>query len=88
MALSQSSPAGDAGLAWSEGRMKKQILKFSVASGDTSGTLTFDHLSRVDVVIVTGVTETAQPTLSGNTAVLAFADPLATVVGQAIAWGK
>ena len=86
MALSTSKPNDDR--SFSDGIYKKQLLKFTVASGDTSGVVTFDRLSSIDFVMVSGVVQTAQPTFSGNQATLAFVDPVATIVGQLIAFGK
>jgi hypothetical protein len=65
--------------AWSVGHIKQQIIQATVASGDTSATVTADGLTTLAAVIVCGgVGLTAQPTISGNTATLAFADPVAT----------
>lgn len=90
MALSQSNPSGELGKAWAEGQVKKQMIKIAAVSGDTSGSLTFDRLSRVDLITVSGIVLSAQPTLPVNGGVVAitFNDPLATVAGIAIAWGK
>lgn len=63
-------------------------MTFSVANGDTTGTITCDALSSVGQVIVSGLSLTAAPTFSGNVITLAFADPLATHHGQIIALGK
>lgn len=87
MALTATSAAGEP-RSWSDGPMKKQIMDLTVLNGDTSGTITCDRLSQVDWCIVTGLDQTAAPTMSGNVITLAFADPLATRYGQLIAFGK
>jgi hypothetical protein len=70
------------------GPNKMQILTWSVASGDTSGTITADALSRVDQIILSGgLAQTAAPTYSGNVATIAFTDPVATLYGQVICIG-
>lgn len=74
--------------SFSIGPVKVQILTYSAASGDTSGTITADKLSRVDHVIVDGgLTNTAAPSVSGNVATLAFADPAADIFGTIICIG-
>ncbi len=87
MALSASNVDAEP-RAISVGPLKMQVMTFSVASADTSGTVTFDRLSRLDYVIVTGITQTAAPTMSANVATLAFVDPAATRYGQIIGFGK
>lgn len=87
MALSASSPSGE-GRAYSVGPQKIQMKTFTAASADVSGTVTFEGLSRIDFVIVSGLVQSAAPTFSGNVATLAFVDPAATVHGQIIAFGK
>ncbi len=72
---------------WSNGPVRQQVVSFSVANGDTSGTITADGLTQVYFAVVTGVTHTAAPTYSGNVVTLAFADPTATRYGQAIVYG-
>lgn len=74
--------------SWSVGPIKVQIKTISAASADTSGTCVFDNLNTVDAVIVSGLVLTAQPTITGNSAALAFIDPAATVAGIAIAFGR
>lgn len=70
------------------GPNKIQVLNWSVASGDTSGTITADALSAVFQVILSGgLSQTAAPTYSGNVVTLAFADPAATLYGQVICIG-
>ena len=74
--------------AWSNDPWKQQILNFTVASADVSGTATADALSSVAFVMVSGVELTSQPSFSGNVITLAFADPGATRAGQIIAYGR
>lgn len=73
--------------AWSIGPVRMQVLTFSVASGDTTGTATATNLTNIEGVIVTGVVQTAAPTFSGNVITLAFVDPAATRYGQIIVLG-
>lgn len=87
MALSASNLTGEP-RSFSVGPVKLQIITFSVANMDTSGTITVDGLSQVDGAIITGLTMSAAPTFSGNVITLAFSDPGATVHGQCIAVGK
>lgn len=88
MALTQSAPAGAVARAWSDGPIKKQVVLIAATSGTTSGTITFDMLHSIDLVKVNGLVQTAQPSISGNVATIACADPLASVVGTAEAWGR
>lgn len=74
--------------SFSVGPLKMQILTFSVASGDVSGTATADALSSISHVHIHGVALTSAPTYSGNVATLAFADPLATRVGSILVFGR
>ncbi len=75
--------------AVSTGPYKIQFLTWSVASGDTSGTITVDGLYRADQVYLSGgLTLTAAPTYSGNVVTLAFVNPAATRYGTALVFGK
>lgn len=87
MALSATNSPNEP-RSFSLGPVKAQLITFSVASGDVSGTVTCDKLSKVDYCIVSGITKTATPTFSGNVITLAFVDPAATVFGEIIAMGK
>jgi hypothetical protein len=87
MALSASVPSGEP-RAYSVGPLKAQLLNFSAASADTSGTATCPSLSSIVFCQVSGLTLTAAPTFSGNVITLAFVDPAATVHGQIIAYGR
>lgn len=64
-----------------------EIQEMPVISGDVSATVTASALSRIDYCIVIGVTLTGYPTYSGNTATLAFTNPLATLKAQLILIG-
>lgn len=75
--------------AFSIGPVKAQVLTWSAASADTSGTATALSLSSISHVLLDGgLTLTAAPTFSGNVVTLAFADPAATVYGTMIVYGK
>lgn len=84
-----ASAVSDNGLNRSQslGPNKMQIMNWTAGNGDTSGTITADALSEVFQIIVTGCTQTAAPTYSGNTATIAFTDPAATVYGQIVCIG-
>jgi hypothetical protein len=70
------------------GPNKMQILNWTAASGDESGTITASSLSQVFQVILSGdLTLTAAPTYSGNVVTLAFANPGADRFGQVICIG-
>lgn len=70
--------------SFSTGPWKEQLFTYSVASGDTSGTITATGLTTVIHVMIDGVAgiATAAPTFSGNVITLAFADPVATRYGS------
>lgn len=88
MAFSASNSTSEA-RAFSIGPVKMQIMTYSAASADVSGTITADKLSSVYHVILDGkIQHTAAPTFSGNVVTLAFADPAATVYGTIILIGK
>lgn len=75
--------------AISMGPLKLQIMTYSVASGDTSGTVTATNMvDRISHIVVDGgLSFTAAPTFSGNVATLAFADPAATRYGTILVYG-
>ena len=87
MAFAATNATAPADRAWSVGPVKIQILNCSAASGDTSGTATADGLTTIYYAALTGLTQTAAPTFSGNVATVAFADPLATRYGQLLVIG-
>lgn len=60
------------------GPVKLQFMKYTVASGDTSGTITADGLHEVSAVIIDGLQQSAAATFSGNTATISFRDPSTT----------
>lgn len=68
--------------SFSIGPKKVQILSYSAASGDTSGTATADKLTTVQAVLgVSGPLAATSYSISGNVVTLTFDDPLATVSG-------
>lgn len=87
MAFSASEATSPANVAWSVGPVKVQILNCSAANGDTSGTATATNLSTIYFAALTGLTQTAAPTFSGNVVTVEFADPAATRYGQLIVIG-
>jgi hypothetical protein len=75
--------------SFSIGPLKAQILTYSVASGDTSGTVTADSLASISHILLDGgLVLSAAPTFSGNVATLAFVNPAATRYGTVIVCGK
>lgn len=74
--------------SFSIGNLKLQILTYSAASGDTSGTVTADKLSSIMHVYVDGGLKfAAAPSLSGNVATLSFANPAANIYGTILCVG-
>lgn len=73
--------------AWSIGPLKIQILAFSRLSTDTAATITFDSLSTLKAVIVSGAGQSAAPTITNNGAVLALNATTADGVGSFIGLG-
>ncbi len=69
------------------GPLKCEIQTYTVGTGITSGTITAKDLSTVYHAFVDGLQSTALPVCSGNTAVLAFVDPAATVYGSILLIG-
>lgn len=75
--------------SYSTGPLKEQIFTWSVASGDTSGTITATQLTSISHVIIDGgLIFTAAPSFSGNVVTLAFNDPAATNYGTCIVIGR
>lgn len=74
------------GRAYSIGPTKQQRVSFAAASGDTSATITFDSLTNVGSTLISTL-QLLTISYSGNTAVITFTDPVATVVGIAEAHG-
>lgn len=74
--------------AQSIGPRKMQVMTWTTASGDSSGTVTADGLIRAENIIIDGIKLTAAPTFSGNVVTLAFVDPAATVYGTLIVMGR
>ena len=75
--------------SFSTGPLKIQLMKYTAASGDTSGTVTADSLKEISHIIVDGkIQQTTAVSFSANVATLTFADPLATISGSIICFGK
>lgn len=75
--------------SFSLGPLKVQVFTYSVASADTSGTITATALKEAMHVICDGqLSHTAAPTFSGNAVTLAFADPAATRYGTILVLGR
>lgn len=88
MAFAASASTKEA-RSFSVGPVKIQIMTYTAISGDVSGTVTADRLSSIDHIFLDGkLLHTAAPTMSGNVATLAFADPVADVFGTIICVGK
>lgn len=89
MAFSASNDSSEP-RAVSYGPYKVQRMKYSVASGDTSGTITADALSSVDFVMIDGPcgVRSSVDSISGNVVTLAFVNPGATLYGNILAFGK
>lgn len=84
-----ASPSVSEPRSWAEGPWRYQVLTYSVASGDTSGTITADRLSSVmHVFLDGGLILTAEPTFSNNVVTLAFSDPGATRYGTILVIGR
>lgn len=88
MAFSASASTKEA-RSFSIGPVKIQIMTYSVASADTSGTITAPGLKEIFHVICDGqLQHTAAPTFSNNVATLAFVDPAATRYGTIMVIGR
>lgn len=75
--------------AFSIGPVKVQVLTYSAASADTSGTATATSLTSISHVLLDGgLILSAAPTFSSNVVTLAFNDPAATVYGTMLVYGK
>jgi len=71
------------------GDVNMEIHDIGIVSGDTGATATAKSLSRVDyAILVANVTQTAAPTYSSNVATFTFTDPVATVKGSVILFGR
>lgn len=90
MSTAVATASSNIPLSFSIGPVKIQILSVAVVSGDDGATVTASRLSSIDEVLVMGgpVTLTAQPTISGNVATLAFTDPVADRFLKVICLGK
>lgn len=75
--------------SFSGGPLKMQLLTYTAASADTSGTITANRLSKLDHVVIDGkIYPTAATTYSGNAATITFADPGGNVFGTILCFGK
>lgn len=75
--------------SFSIGPLKVQIMTYTAASGDTTGTVTADRLRTIThVVLDASLVMTAAATFSTNQATLAFTNPGATVYGTLICFGR
>ena len=76
--------------SFSIGPWKIELQTYSVASGDTTGTITANALSSVSFAMISGpaAVATALPTYSGNAVTLAYVNPAATRYGTIILFGK
>lgn len=81
MALTQANVGS--GRAYSIGPVRQQRVSFTALNGDTSGTLTFDGLIRLESVLIGTLKLTAITYNGDNSCTITFADPTATVVGIA-----
>lgn len=71
----------EAARSHSRGGSKEQVVSYSIASGQTSGTIIATSLSRLDLVLLGdsgGSIYTAAPTYSGNIATFTFTVPTST----------
>ncbi len=75
--------------SYSVGPVKIQHFTWTCVSGDVSGTITLTGLSSVVKVDIFGLpAQSALPTYATNVATLAFADPVATIYGTGVAYGR
>lgn len=79
MALTATASTQEA-RSFATGPLKVQLLTYTVASGDTSGTVTATRLTRASQIIIGegSITLTAAPTFATNVATLAFTVPTST----------
>lgn len=79
MALTQA----ELGRAYSIGPVRQQRISFAALAADTTGTLTFTNLIRVESVLISTLQITAITYNGDNTATITFTAPGANVVGIA-----
>lgn len=71
------------------GDIMMEIHDISIVSGDVGATATGSQMSRVDyAILIADVSQSAVPTYSGSVATFTFADPVATVKGSVILFGR
>lgn len=69
------------------GPLRSEILTYTAASGDVSGTVTSKNLHTIYHCLIDGLQSTSAPTFSGSAVTLAFVDPVATVAGTIVLIG-
>ena len=80
---------GTASRVHARGNLKEQLVDFTIATGQTSGTIVAPSIANLLMVIVgTKVVYTAAPTYSGNTATLAFTVATGGTAGTALCIGR
>lgn len=69
------------------GPLKAQLLTYTAASGDTSGTVTADQLIKIEHILIGegAIRLTAAPTFSSNVATLAFTVPATAAATASLA---
>lgn len=71
------------------GDVMMEIHDIGIVSGDTGATATASSLSRVDyAILIANVRQSAVPSVATNVATFTFADPVATVKGHVILFGR
>lgn len=84
MAITTSAPVGEP-RAFKFGAMDAQLIQVRANSGATSGSLVATSIARLDhVILPSGFVQSAAPSMSGNTATLAFSVPAETAASKAI----
>lgn len=81
---------GEFARAFAEGFSKIEIQSLSIVSGDTGATITAKNLASVQLAVpmLSSVTLTGLPSISGNVVTLAFTDPAANRFGYVVLYGK
>lgn len=71
------------------GPIKMQVMTWTAASGDTSGTITCPGLAEASFVIIDGLQQSSAATFSNNVVTLAFRDPSTTgaLAGDLLVFG-
>ena len=76
--------------SFSIGPWKLELQTYSVASGDTTGTITANALGKVIFAHISGpaAVATSAPSYSGKTVTLAYVNPAATRYGTILLVGR